>query len=92
MASVSVADPAWATAPRNFFAIYQRVEKPGDKVPKLSGFSRPSLLRWLCVCREPYKTRHLYSTLKRGRNGRFHIVSTCNTRDVFVGRGFAPLH
>ena len=29
---------------------------------------------------------HVYSTLKRRGNGRFHVVSTWNTRDVFVGR------
>ena len=30
------------------------------------------------------QTHHVYSTLKRRRNGRFHVVSTRNTRGVFV--------
>ena len=32
------------------------------------------------------KTHYVYSMLKRRRNGRFHIVSTWNTRGVFVGK------
>ena len=28
---------------------------------------------------------HVYSTLKRHENGRFHVISTCNTRGLFVG-------
>ena len=31
------------------------------------------------------QTHHVYSTLKRRRNGRFHLISTWNTRVVFVG-------
>ena len=31
------------------------------------------------------QTLHVYSTLKRRENGRFHVVSTWNTRGVFVG-------
>ena len=31
------------------------------------------------------QTLHQYSTLKRRGNGRFHVVSTWNTREVFVG-------
>ena len=31
------------------------------------------------------QTHHVYSTLKRGGNDRFHAVSTWNTRVVFVG-------
>ena len=32
-----------------------------------------------------HQTHHVYSTLKRHGNGRFHVVSTGNTRSVFVG-------
>ena len=32
------------------------------------------------------QTLHVYSTLKRRGNERFHVVSTWNTRRVFVGR------
>ena len=32
------------------------------------------------------QTHHVYSTLKRHGNGRFHVVSMWNTRVVFVGR------
>ena len=31
------------------------------------------------------QTLHVYSTLKRRGNGRFHVNSTWNTREVFVG-------
>ena len=31
------------------------------------------------------QTYHVYPTLKRRGNGRFHVVSTRNTCDVFVG-------
>ena len=31
------------------------------------------------------QTHHVYSTQKRRRNDRFHVVSTWNTRGVFVG-------
>ena len=31
------------------------------------------------------QTLHVYSTLKRRRNVRFHFVLTWNTREVFVG-------
>ena len=31
------------------------------------------------------QTHHVYSTLKRRGNGRIHVVSTWNTRGVFVG-------
>ena len=31
------------------------------------------------------QTLHVYSTLKRRGNERFHVVSTWNTRGVFVG-------
>ena len=31
------------------------------------------------------QTHHVYSTLKRRGNDRFHVVSTSNTRGVFVG-------
>ena len=31
------------------------------------------------------QTLHQYSTLKRRGNGRFHVVSTWSTREVFVG-------
>ena len=31
------------------------------------------------------QTHHVYSTLKQRRNDRSHVVSTCNTRGVFVG-------
>ena len=31
------------------------------------------------------QTHHVYSMLKGRGNGRFHIVSTWNTRGVFVG-------
>ena len=33
------------------------------------------------------KTQHVYFTLKWRGNGRFHVVSTWNTCDVFVGKG-----
>ena len=33
----------------------------------------------------PKKTHHVYSTLKRRGNDRFHLVSTWNARGVFVG-------
>ena len=32
------------------------------------------------------QTLHVYSTLKRRGNGRFHVVVTWNTRVVFVGK------
>ena len=32
------------------------------------------------------QTHHVYSTLKRRGNDRFHVVSTWNTRGVFVGK------
>ena len=35
------------------------------------------------------QTHHVYSTLKRRGNDRFHVVSTWNTRGVFVGKGLA---
>ena len=31
------------------------------------------------------QTHHVYSTLKRRGNNRFYVVSTWNTRGVFVG-------
>ena len=31
------------------------------------------------------QTHHVYSTLKRRGSGRFHVVSTWNTRGMFVG-------
>ena len=31
------------------------------------------------------QTHHVYSTLKRRGNDRFHVISTWNTRGVFVG-------
>ena len=31
------------------------------------------------------QTHHVYSTLKRRRNDRFHVVSTWNTHGLFVG-------
>ena len=31
------------------------------------------------------QTYHVYSTLKQRGNGRFYVVSTCNTRGMFVG-------
>ena len=31
----------------------------------------------------PLQTHHAYSTLKRRGNGRFHVVSTWNTRGLF---------
>ena len=37
----------------------------------------------------PLQTHHMYSTLKRRGNHRFHVASTWNTRDVFVGRAIA---
>ena len=33
---------------------------------------------------EKLQTLHVYSTLKRHGNSRFHVVSTWNTRGVFV--------
>ena len=49
------------------------------------------------VCRNVYgndfgiskatlQTQQVYSTLKRRGNGRFHVVSTWNPRDVFIGK------
>ena len=38
------------------------------------------MLRGVCTL----KTHHVYCTLKRHRNERFHIVSTWNTRGMFV--------
>ena len=35
------------------------------------------------------QTHHVYFTLKRRGNGRFHVVSTWNTRSVFVLKYFA---
>ena len=32
------------------------------------------------------QTNHVYSTLKRRGKGRFQVVSTWNTRGVFVGK------
>ena len=32
------------------------------------------------------QTHQVDSTLKRRGNGRFHVVSTLNARDVFVGK------
>ena len=37
------------------------------------------------------QTHHVYFTLKRRGNDRFHVVSTCNTRGVFVGKSIASL-
>ena len=33
----------------------------------------------------PLQTHHMYSTLKRLGNNRFHVVSMWNTCDVFIG-------
>ena len=35
--------------------------------------------------RHTLQTHHVYSTLKRRGNGRFHVISTWNTSGVFVG-------
>ena len=35
---------------------------------------------------ETLQTHHVYFILKRRGNGRFHVVSTWNTRDEFVGK------
>ena len=35
--------------------------------------------------RASLQTRHVDSTLKQRGNGRFHVVSTWNSRGVFVG-------
>ena len=34
------------------------------------------------------QTHHVYSTLKRRRNDRFHVAWTWNTRGVFVGADY----
>ena len=36
------------------------------------------------------QVQHVYSTLKRRGNDRFHVVSRWNPRDVFVGFFFIP--
>ena len=36
------------------------------------------------------QAQHVYSTLKRRGNDRFHVVSRWNPRDVFVGFFFIP--
>ena len=35
---------------------------------------------------KPLQTHHLYFTLKRRGDGHFHVVSTWNTRGVFVNQ------
>ena len=35
---------------------------------------------------ETLQTHHVDSTLKRRGNGRFHVISTWNPREVFVGK------
>ena len=43
------------------------------------------------MCRErPLQTHHVHFRLKRRGNGRFHFISTWNTRDVFVGTHGSP--
>ena len=37
------------------------------------------------------QTHHVYSTSKRYGNGHFHVVSTWNTRGVFVGKAVSIL-
>ena len=42
------------------------------------------LLSYVSILRS-IQIHHVYYTLKRRGNGRFHVFSTWNTRDVFVG-------
>ena len=37
------------------------------------------------------QTHHVYSKLKRRGNSCFHVVSTWNTRGVFIGRSIAAM-
>ena len=43
------------------------------------------MIRFYLAWLKPYKKHHVYATLKRLGNDRFYVVSTWNTRGVFVG-------
>ena len=44
------------------------------------------LMMLMSITKAPLQTHHVYSTLKRRGNGRFHVLSTWNTRSMFVGQ------
>ena len=67
---------------------------PTKNSQKIKGFrcflgAKEWSVRWKWVSKDflflPLQTLHVYSTLKRRGNIRFHVVSTWNTRGVFVG-------
>ena len=43
------------------------------------------LTHFICLYCCSLQTHHVDSTLKRRGNSRFHVVSTCNPRGVFIG-------
>ena len=51
-----------------------------QKRPRRELFKNTDLSAW------SLQTHHVFFTLKRRGNGRFHVVSTWNTQCVFVGR------
>ena len=84
------------TIPITFLGCDKRTNK-GIKVPRklqerhysVASFSASSAIAIDVISKRSHEyslqTNHVYSTLKRRGNGRFHVVSTWNTRDVFVG-------
>ena len=66
--------------PTHSFSLFQFLQSEGSRVEEKNSNKKSRTLKAIYL-----QTHHVYSTLNRRGSSRFHVVSTWNTRDAFVG-------